>query len=614
MGAVEVAGTEAGVARRVRVLPEIVANQIAAGEVVERPASVVKELVENALDAGASRVTVELEQAGTALIAVVDDGEGMEREDAICAFSRHATSKLSTVDDLDHISTLGFRGEALSSIGAVSETTMVTRRAADLAATRIIVRHGVLGEASEIGAPAGTRVEVADLFANTPARRKFLKAPATEVGHVNELITRLALAWPRVAFTLRHGDRTLAEFAAVEDHHERVRQVLRADRAQALLSFTGRSGAGTASGWISSSHLTFPSARQIFTYVNRRFVRDKLVTHALLAGYSTLLMHGRYPAAVVFLDIPFDEVDVNVHPAKSEVRFRRSGAVHDLIVHSVQARLRQQGDAAKRATTAPAAAAPEQIALRPFAPTVPAGARLALRPAPPRPFYEPIVDPGVQMTPPAGAAAPRAVPQAAATPPAGQGYFSSLRVLGQLFEVYLVAQGQDQMVLIDQHAAHERVMFERLRLAYQTGAVPRQHLLVPATVDLGPREAALLRDQVEHLGGLGFEIEPYGGDSFAVRAVPALLADDDPTSLLRDLAEDLVEVGRSRRLDEAAEAVLSRLACHSAVRVGQNMSADQVKALLAAMDHTDFSGNCPHGRPSFLAFSRGELERWFKRT
>jgi DNA mismatch repair protein MutL len=606
-GAVEAVGRKtepAAAGRRVRILPENVANQIAAGEVVERPASVVKELVENSLDAGASRVLVELEQAGTALIAVVDDGEGLVPEDAVCAFARHATSKLTAVDDLERIGTLGFRGEALASIGAVSETTLVTRRQADLAATRLVVRHGVVGEATETGAPAGTRVEVAGLFANIPARRKFLKAPATEVGHVSELITRMALAWPQVSFTLRHGGRTLAEYAGVGDHRDRVRQVLRAERAEALMYFESRGAAGAVSGWLSKSHMTFPSARQIYTYVNRRYVRDKLVTHALLAGYSTLLMHGRYPAAVVFLDVPFDQVDVNVHPAKSEIRFRRSGAVHDLLVHAVQTRLRQQRDETPgTAPIAPAARIPMYGGPQQQPPTGWSG-RLALRPGVPGPSGAPLARPGAPSY-----SAPARQPDAE-----DRGYFSSLMVLGQLFEGYLVGQGEEQLVLIDQHAAHERVMFERLRSAYRSGAVPRQQLLVPAVVEIGPREAALLREQIEALAGLGFEIEPYAGDSFAVRAVPALLADSDAAALLRDLAEDLVEVGRSRRLDEAAEAVLSRLACHSAVRVGQNMGPEQVASLLTSMDETDFSGNCPHGRPSFITFSRSDLERWFKRT
>ncbi len=609
---------------RVRVLPPEIADQIAAGEVVERPASVVKELVENALDAGARRIAVELEQAGTGLIAVVDDGEGMSAEDAVTAFARHATSKLRTVDDLGAIATLGFRGEALASIAAVSRTTLTTRRAGDLGGTCVVVAHGRLASAREVGAPLGTRVEVAELFGNVPARRKFLKAPATEVGHVSELLTRTALAWPQVGFTLRHGGRLLVELAAVEEPAERIHQVF-GERAAAMLPFAHHTGTGLVHGWLTDSHLTLPSARQVYTYVNRRYVRDKLVTHALLAGYSTLLMHGRYPAAAVFLEVPAHEVDVNVHPAKSEVRFRHGGAVHELLARAVQARLRDQRDGVPR-TTVPLAPPPQgALRLPPRADAAAlAGAALRLIDAPalaadapaavlPNPLAAPA--PSAAVSRPTVLPAPRRAPLPEAVPDeAGRGYFASLRPLGQVFDGYLVCEGRDQLVLIDQHAAHERVTFERLRAAYATGLVPRQQVLVPAVVELGPREAALLGEQLGMLDAVGFEVEAYGSGAFAVRAVPALLGDADAVALLRDLATDLVDIGRSRRLDDAAEAVLSRLACHSAVRVGQQLGPAQVRALLSAMDLADFSGNCPHGRPAFLVLSRADLERWFKRT
>ena len=599
--------------RRVRVLPPEIADQIAAGEVVERPASVVKELVENALDAGARHVAVELEQAGSALIAVLDDGEGMNADDAVCAFQRHATSKLHAVEDLTRIATLGFRGEALASIAAVSRTTLVTRQAQVLGGTRVVVEHGRVLEVRDSGAPVGTRVEVADLFGNTPARRKFLKAPATEVGHVSELITRTALAWPQVAFVLRHGGRLLLELAAVEDDGERVRQVFGAARADAMLPFGSRAGGGTVCGWLTDSHLSFPGPRQVYTYVNRRYVRDKLVTHALLAGYSTLLMHGRYPGAALFLDVPVEEVDVNVHPAKSEVRFRRGGAVHELIAHAVQARLRDQSRELRRPPAgfgvAPPARAqmPLHMPARVDGASWPSGPLRLVDGAPPLAERRP--DAVAPIAPPVAVHRQAGDDQAQ---PAG--FFGGLRAVGQVLDGYLICEGNEQLVLIDQHAAHERVTFERLRAAYASGLVPRQQLLVPTVLEVGPREAALLREQIDTLDGVGFEIEPYAGGAFAVRAVPALLADTDAAVLLRDVTEDLADVGRSRRVEQAAEAVLARLACHSAVRVGHQMGAQQIRALLVAMDHVDFSGNCPHGRPAYVLLSRGDLERWFKRT
>ncbi len=598
--------------RRVRVLAPDVATQIAAGEVVERPASVVKELVENALDAGARRITVELEGAGTSLIAVVDDGDGMDAEDAVCAFARHATSKVASVEDLQRITTMGFRGEALASIAAVARVTLVTRRAEDVGGHRVDVRYGTIADVRAAGTPPGTRVEVADLFGNTPARRKFLKAPGTEVGHVTELVTRTALAWPRVAFVLKNAGRTLLELAAVEDDSERVRQIFGDERAAAMLGFASRGPAGTTGGWLSDPQLTFPTARHIYTYVNRRYVRDKLVSHALVAGYTTLLMHGRYPAAVVFLDLPLEDVDVNVHPAKSEVRFRRAGAVHELLAHAVQERLR--GEASERLSSPPPSwrvpTAANAASMGSHAP--PLTLRLVDRSPPEESASAGVLPPWPPV--PGTVPAAEACSGAVTVLPARAGFFSSLRIVGQIFEGYIVAENGSDLVFIDQHAAHERVTFEQLRAAYGMGGIARQGLLVPVVVDLGAREAALVNEWVRELDALGFEVEPFGGTSFAVRAVPALLGDADPAGLLRDVGEELVEFGRIRRLDEAAHSVLARLACHSAVRVGQNLGAYQIRALLGAMDRIDFAGNCPHGRPAFITVPRGELERWFKRT
>ncbi|HUI27837.1 MAG TPA: DNA mismatch repair endonuclease MutL, partial [Candidatus Kryptonia bacterium] len=461
---------------RVRVLPPEVADQIAAGEVIERPAAVVKELVENAIDAGARQIDVTLEDAGLGLIAVVDDGEGMTSTDAVCAFQRHATSKVRSADDLFRITTLGFRGEALASIAAVSTTTLTTRLARDLAGTRVAIRAGVVLEVREAGTPPGTRIEVADLFGNTPARRKFLKAPATEVGHVTELVTRIALAFPHIGFSARHGARTLLALPATGEPRERVAQVFGRQRASEMLEVSARSPIGLVYGWLTGSHVSFPTARQIYTFVNQRYVRDKLVSHALTAGYSTLLMHGRYPAAVVFIELPADEVDVNVHPAKSEVRFRRGGAVHELLSRAVQERLREQ---------APQSSAAEQ---RPPIPSTPAAWQMPLTSSPPsaqRGMESSSIAPARMdvirlrplhsVAPPSVPAIAPAAPSAASEQASGQsGFFGNMKVIGQAFEGYLVCQQGDALVLIDQHAAHERVAFERLRHAYGSGRIPQQ--------------------------------------------------------------------------------------------------------------------------------------------
>jgi DNA mismatch repair protein MutL len=609
----------------VRLLPPDVADKIAAGEVVERPASVVKELVENALDADARHVRIDLEEAGIGLIAVSDDGIGMSAQDAVAAFQRHATSKITCADDLFHVTTLGFRGEALASIAAVSTTTLITRRAADDSATLVVVRGGSVDEVRTVGSAPGTRVEVADLFGNTPARRKFLKAPATEVGHVTELVTRTALAWPSVTFVLRHGTRTLLEVAAVADGVERLAQVFGRERAATMLSLQGRSPAGDIRGWLTGSHVSLPTARQIYTYVNGRFVRDKLVNHAVVAGYSTLLMHGRYPAAVVFIDVPLEDVDVNVHPAKSEVRFRRGGAVHDLITRTVMERLRTQ-----RPATGPAEDAGTASACAPSAAND-APLRMVMLPAGPPPGWPAAVEPAPSRAPGQEAPEVASMPRAPASPAAvaipvgalasaaahgavAPGFFSTLRIIGQIFDGYILCESADTLLVIDQHAAHERVTFERLRAAYADGGVGRQRLLIPTVVDVGAQAAPIVGQRLADLEALGFELEPFGGSSFAVRAVPALLSDSDPAALVRDLADELTDVGRSRRIVQAAESVLARLACHSAVRVGQTLGPAQIRALLVAMDSVEFAGNCPHGRPAFLAMPRGDLERLFKRT
>lgn len=586
---------------RIQVLPSIVADKIAAGEVVERPAAAVKELVENSIDAGAADIQVELEDAGVGLIAVIDDGSGIAPDDAPIAFARHATSKVREVEDLFRIRTMGFRGEALASIAAVSTTTLITRRREDLGGTRVLVRGGEMVEVGSVGAPVGTRIEVVDLFGNTPARRKFLKSAATEVGHVSELLTRTALAFPHIGFHLRHGRRVLLDYPAATSM-ERLAQVLGRDRAAAMMPFESRTAAGLVRGWLSGSHVSYPSNRQIFTYVNGRFVRDKLVSHAVVAGYSTLLMHGRYPGVVIFLEVEPEEVDVNVHPAKSEVRFRLGGAVHELISRGVKDCLRGQ----------------VVEAVGSIGPNGPTGPMRPMGPMEPFRQIDPARQSKLRLVPLAPVASPASLavplPPIAPAAPVEGGFFASLRVLGQAFEGYLVCQHGDQLLIIDQHAAHERVMFERLSTAYSCGKVARQRLLVPVTVDVGPHAEAILAEQLDELEGLGFELEPFGGGVIAVRAVPALLGDDDPARLVRDLAVDVADIGRSRQVAQAAEAVLARLACHSAVRVGQSLNPEQIRALLTSMDGIDFALNCPHGRPVYITLPRSDLERLFKRT
>jgi len=566
---------------KIQVLPDSVAQKIAAGEVIERPASVVKELVENSLDAGAGRVIVELEQGGRGRIAVTDDGEGMARDDVLVAFEPHATSKIRGEEDLFRIFTLGFRGEALPSIAALSDVELWTCRRGETVGTHLRMGGGKALVAEDVGTAVGCRIEVRELFAATPARRKFLKAPATEAAHVAQLVGRFALARCDVGFELRHGAREGLSLPP-GTRRERIRRVLGGEIEAAMrpIEFEGPL---RLSGFVTHPHSSFASARSILCFVNGRLVRDRLLQHAILAAYATLIPQGRYPAAVLFLDLPPGEVDVNVHPAKLEVRFRDSQAVHDAIRRTVRDALR----------------------------SVPAGAPPVAAEA--SPTYSPN-----SVLPHAPSAERRLNVVAVAAESEGlpfgsAGLFSSLRVVGQVFDGYLVCEGDGEVVLIDQHAAHERIAFERLRSARRRGRVESQAMLVAQPIEVGPGEAELLGASAEDLATCGLDLEPFGDRTVLVRSVPALLPAEAIAPLVRAIASDLGEVERSRALEERTETVLATIACHSVVRVGQKLSEAEMRGLLSAMDSIDLSSNCPHGRPVARRMPRAELERRFGR-
>ena len=567
---------------KIAVLPPAVQGQIAAGEVIERPASVVKELVENALDAGARHVEVCLGAGGLDLISVRDDGEGMVAEDAQVAFARHATSKLAYAEDLPMVATLGFRGEALPSIAAVARVRLVTRRAADAGGVAVEADARGARPAGAAGAPPGTSVEVRELFAETPARRKFLRSAATEVGHVVDVLTRLAVASPAVGFRLEHDGREVLAFPPVADARQRLVQVLGRARAADLVPVEAAAGGYTLTGFLAPPRETLASARLVWTYVavggagTGRWVRDRLLLRAVLDGYASLVMRGRYPIAVLFLGIPPGEVDVNVHPAKLEVRFRSPAAVHQLLVPVLRARL-----AAALAPPPPAAFAREAA------------------PA----YAAPRVD-----------GAPHAAPAAQAPlwTPAPRG-FASLRFIGQIFDGYLLCEGEGRVVLIDQHAAHERVVFERLRAECRAGGIARDRLLVPETIALAAAESAALAEHAAALAAAGLEGEPFGEGTFLLRTVPGLLRGRDVGALVRAVAGELVEEGASAAAERATDAALATIACHGVVRVGQRLGAAEAQALLASMDGVEVSAHCPHGRPVAAELARPQLEALFRR-
>ena len=569
------------------------ASRIAAGEVVERPASVVKELIENALDAGATEISIWIEKSGSALIRVSDNGAGMAPEDLALSVERHATSKLKAEADLFRIATLGFRGEALPSIGSVSRTRIVSRPPSAPAAHCLEVIGGKKEMVRPAGAAPGTTVEIQDIFFNTPARRKFLKSPATELSHICDVLNRMALACPAVHFHLEHDGRRIADYTAVNDPKIRVQQVLGRDVADGLIALRSEAGQIRIHGYASAAPATFPNARYLYTFVNRRYVRDKVLTHAIIFGYDTLLMKGQYPAVVLFLDLPFEDVDVNVHPAKYEVRFRRQSDVHEAVSRAVR-------DALQIEARAPSSNVG----------TFSLPGALEVREAP-LPYMH------AASTVPHGGVPRRAdffsLPAPLSAEDGRSGYFSSLQVLGQLLGCYLVCVSSSGLVLLDQHAAHERVAFERLRRQFDAGRVETQSLLIPQTIDLTAGEVMLLERKIEWLARLGFILEPFGPVSYAIRAVPALLAEREYTQIVRQMIAELAEVETSGKLRQHLEDRLATMACHSVIRANRKLELEEMRALLEALDETDFATQCPHGRPVLIEWSQAELDRIFRR-
>ncbi|MBI2090557.1 MAG: DNA mismatch repair endonuclease MutL [Deltaproteobacteria bacterium] len=570
-------------------LPESLASRIAAGEVVERPASVVKELVENSLDAEAREISVWVERSGASLIRVSDDGTGMPFEDLRLAVERHTTSKLREEADLFRIATLGFRGEALPSIASVAKVEIASRIREAATGYRLCVEGGKKGDPAPAGCAPGTTVEVRDLFFNTPARRKFLKSPATELGHVCDVVNRMALAYREVHFRLYHEGSMVSDYVVVPGLQERVEQVLGRELAAAMAPFSADHGKVKVSGFLSTSPSSFSSSRYLLTYVNRRFVRDRVLSHAVLQGYETLLMKGRYPAVVLFLGVPFQEIDVNVHPAKYEVRFRRQSEIHDAVASGVRHALKGEatGERAATARSSPHAG----VEVREF--SLPYGTGQGKQP----------VSASAEAHKPGGVEAESV-----------GGFFSSLEILGQVAGCYLVCAAPGGMALIDQHAAHERVAFEKMRSDLGPGKIQRQNLLMPQVLELSAGEALLLEQHLPLLDALGFCIEPFGVNRFAVQAVPALFPQGDYAGVVRDMIAELAEVGRSSELRRGLEERLMTIACHSVIRANRRLEREEIRALLSELDAVDFATQCPHGRPVIIEITREQLERMFKRT
>lgn len=601
----------------IRQLSPATVNRIAAGEVVERPASVVKELVENALDAGASEIEIVTAAGGLSLIRVTDDGRGMDRQDLSLSVERHATSKL-TGEDLLAIETLGFRGEALPSIGSIARLAIASRPRGGRDAFEIAVDRGVRYEPKPAALNPGTRVEVRDLFSATPARLKFLKSERAENLAVSEAVKRLAMAHPHVGFSLTMGERTglsLPRCTPTADGMlERLGRIMgRAFMADAVPVSGAREGISVR-GFAGLPTLHRPDAAYQYLFVNGRPVRDKLVVGAVRAAYGDLVPRGRHPLLAVFVDLPPTEVDVNVHPAKVEVRFRDNAAVRSLLIGALRHALESAGF---RASAEGGARAIETLARGPAVNLPPIATQERVLAGSPS-F-------GFDAASPAGFAEAAQAPFVAADLPtadtsahdAAISKDDERRPLGaaraQLHETYIVAQTETSVIIVDQHAAHERLVYERLKRAIANGGVARQALLIPAVVEVGHDEAMALEEKTEDLAELGLVLDRFGPAAVAVREVPALLGTSDVDDLVRDLAADLLADGSGTPLRDRLEAVASRMACHGSVRAGRRLTGAEMNALLREMEATPFSGQCNHGRPTYVELKLSDIERLFGR-
>jgi DNA mismatch repair protein MutL len=575
-------------------LPSALVDQIAAGEVVERPASVVKELLENSLDAGARHIDIDIEGGGATLIRILDDGQGIAADELALAVQRHATSKISTLDDLAAITSLGFRGEALPSIGSVSRMRVASRREGAIEAVEIRVDGGEVDDIKPSSQPRGTLIEVRDLFFNVPARRKFLRAESTEWGHIARLVERFALARFDVAFRLRHGGRLLLDApltTSAEGRRARVAAILGDEFIASAIEFERRSGSVSLHGWLGQPQAARASSDHQYAYVNGRTVRDRLLASAVRLGYRDVLYHGRQPAYLVYLELDPSWVDVNAHPQKLEVRFRDSRQIHDFVFRSVHSALGvPAGIAAPTADATSLGVAGARSA----------GSTTATLPLE-MPRASPTFNPWISGNLTEGVAE-------AVVARAGE----LGTAIAQLHGVYILAQSASGLVLVDAHAAHERVLYEKLKLA-QGDRAASQRLLEPRVVDVALHVTEFFDQQAAEFERAGFEIDVIAPGKLAVRAVPGLLAQEDPAPLIRDVLNDLVDEQGSHHLDGTVNALLGNIACRSAIKANRRLSLPEMNALLRDMEATERAGQCNHGRPTWTTLSLAQLDQLFLR-
>ena len=602
--------------KKIVILSEEIVNKIAAGEVVERPASIVKELLENAIDAGATDIRVELEKGGTQSIRVIDNGSGIAREDVPLAFQRYATSKIHKFEDISSVSSFGFRGEAMPSIASVAKVELLTRRKNDLEGTKAVLEAGKIKEITPEGCPAGTQISVTRIFANVPARRKFLRTEATEQGLCMDAVTRLALAHPEISFKVNMNERDAFTAPRVKDSSERIAMVIGEDFSQHCISIDAQKENLSLTGFVSRPEFTKSNSKSVFLFVNKRFIRDNSLTHAVLSAYRQVIEPRRYPAAVLFIDLPPEDIDVNVHPAKLEVRFKDSHGIYELVSRTISKslaeaemshtnyiyRLSPKTDLLSRRKgkkeSVPDFTLPrERMSARPFG----LFSRQNLQQA---------IDDDLLKHPIA-----EKKPETYGIdkiPVKGNINFADLEYLGQFANTYLVFVGIDGLVLLDQHAAHERIILEKLKKSTEKKVVS-QSLLILEIVTLTTGQIALFSECIDFLREIGLEIEIFGKDALAVKAVPATLSHIKISEMISDIADQLGELNQKPSLQEKKDKILASLACRAAIKANRSLSYDEVEALCHELEATPFNLTCPHGRPITINFSLNEIERMFKR-
>jgi len=591
---------------KIRILDELVANKIAAGEVVERPSAVVKELVENALDAGAAKIEIEIEESGSKLIKVTDNGSGMVKSDAILALERHATSKIREADDLFKITTLGFRGEALPSIAAVSTLEISTRVTEQLAGSYLKVVGGEVKEVREVGCPVGTSIAVRQLFFNTPARLKYLKSPSTEMGHILEMVNHLSLAHPQIAFRLTHNGRQVFLSAGKTDLLEVILNIYGKETARAMLPVNFGSSRISLQGFVGQPNVARGSRNCLNFFVNGRFIRSRVMARAVEDAYKTLLPLRKYPVAVLSFQIAPTEIDVNVHPTKTEIRFSDEREIYLLTYQSVSQALKGGGSQLipqmeKKPATVKEEEKPSTLEIALAEETKSLGGRIKES----NNFYQSTLSPEIEET------YLQKSPEQVLTESTVK--LPAMEPLGQIHNTFIVAEGPDGMLIIDQHAAHERILYEKLQTAKNQGEVTSQTLLIPVELDLTPQEKAIWEELAPILAEIGFAIEYFGGNTYLVRAIPTFMENKDILPLIRQIIDDFLSSPQKKKPAEWQEKALVTMSCRLAVKAGDHLDTQEIRQLLKSLEATANPYTCPHGRPTLLNFSFRELEANFKR-